>query len=70
MAMQLLQSFDTPMESGPLTVEELSWAGSLNSIGALTGNLLFCFIVKIMGSKNSTLFLGIPLLVSISLLKI
>lgn len=65
MALPLLQSDETPIESGPLTIHELSWAGSLIMIGALTGNLLFCVVVKIIGAKNSTLFLGLPQFVSI-----
>lgn len=64
MALPLLQSDETPIESGPLTIDELSWAGSIVAIGALIGNILFGFIVKIIGSKNSTLFHGIPQLVS------
>lgn len=67
MALPLLQSDETPIKSGPLTIHELSWNGSLMPVGALTGNLLFGFIVKIIGAKNSTLSLGIPQLVNIQL---
>lgn len=60
MSLPLLQSYNTPIESGPLTTAELSWAGSLILLGSLFGNLCFGSIVRIFGSKNSTLLLGIP----------
>lgn len=68
-ALPLLRSNETPLESGPLTTSELSWAGSLLSFGALIANLFFGLIVNWFGSKNSTLLLGIPQAVNINILK-
>lgn len=49
MALPLLQSDDSPLENGKLSVSDLSWIGSIMSIGALTGNLLYGFLVTIIG---------------------
>lgn len=64
-AIPLLQSNETPLETGPLTTEQLSWAGSIISIGAILGCLSFGYLTNIIGSKNSVLVLGIPQMVNI-----
>lgn len=62
-ALPLLQSNESPLESGAISLEELSWIGSLISIGALTGNVLVGYIVTSIGSRNSIFMLGVPQLV-------
>lgn len=64
MALPLLQSDHSPLETGPLTVEEVSWIGSVMSIGALIGNIAIGYIVLFIGSRNSILMIGFPQLVS------
>lgn len=63
MALPLLQSDKTPLETGALTIEDVSWIGSIVSIGALMGNLLIGYLVKIIGSRNSVCLLGVPQMV-------
>lgn len=53
-------SDETPLKSGPLTSEEISWLGSINNIGALGGILTFGFITSFLGCKKSMLFLAFP----------
>lgn len=62
-ALPLLLSSDTPLVSGPLTKEQLSWSGSIVSIGSLAGNLLFGYFSVRIGTKRSLLVLFIPQLV-------
>lgn len=62
-ALPLLQSDDTPLETGPITTEQLSWAGSIISIGALLGNFSFGYLTNVIGSKNAVLILGVPQMV-------
>lgn len=64
MALPLLQSDKSPLDTGPLTVEDVSWIGSILSIGGMIGNLLVGYLVTIIGSKNSIMLLGLPQLVS------
>lgn len=59
-AMPILTSDETPLESGPLPVEEISWIGSINSIGGIIGTLAFGYIVSLMGSKHAISLLTIP----------
>lgn len=64
MALPLLKSQHTPLQTGPLTVEEISWIGSAIPIGAVVGNILCGYIATIFGSRHSILLLGLPELVS------
>lgn len=63
-ALPLLQSNETPLDTGPITTEQLSWAGSIMSIGALLSNLTFGYLTSKIGSKHATLILGVPQMVS------
>lgn len=67
-ALPLLRSSDTPLQSGPLTTDQLALTGSALSIGALVGNLLFSVIAVHFGAKKSSLLLAIPQMVSWMLL--
>lgn len=66
MALPLLQSDQTPLDSGPLTVDDVSWIGAIISCGALIANIATGYLVTVIGSKNSILLLGIPQLVSVN----
>lgn len=55
-----LMSEDTPLKSGKLTSDQLSWIGSLSSIGGFFGVLTFGSFTTLIGCKNAMLFLAVP----------
>lgn len=59
-ALLLLTSEDTPLKSGPVTLEQLSWIGSMHCIGAMFGTFTFGCFTSFMGCKRTMAFLGIP----------
>lgn len=59
----LLESDETPLPSGKITVEEASWIASLLSIGCLFGNV-FGYITNKFGRKVTLIFISIPTIVS------
>lgn len=59
-ALTILSSDKTPLESGPITVEEQSWIGSMNCVGAIFGTFMFGCFTGFMGCKRAMAFLGIP----------
>lgn len=61
-ALQLLQSDESPV--GALTTEEISWIGSILSLGAIAGNVLVGYLTIVIGAKNVLMLLGIPQLVN------
>lgn len=62
-AFPLLQSEDTPLESGPITVEQTSWLGSLMPLGAVVGTFLYGFIAGWFGIRWTMMLLCIPSLI-------
>lgn len=56
----ILLSEDTPLKTGPLTNEQLSWVGSINSIGALFGTFITGLLITFIGCKRATLLLSVP----------
>lgn len=61
--MAILSSENTPLTSGPLTNEELSWIGSINCIGAMLGTVSLGYFISMMGSKRALLILTLPCVV-------
>lgn len=59
-----LQSDDTHLSSGPLSVPEAALVVSLLCAGGLIGNVLFVFVTEKFGRKLPLLFLAIPEIVS------
>lgn len=59
-ALMLLTSDETPLKSGPITLEQLSLIGSMNNIGAIFGIFTFGYVTSFIGCKRAMLFLGIP----------
>lgn len=59
-ALMLLTSDETPLSSGPITLEELSWIGSMNSIGAMLGTFSFGCFTTLIGCKRAMTFLALP----------
>lgn len=59
----ILESEDTPLKSGPLTTEELSWIVSIFCGGGVAGNFLFGWLVGKLGRKQILYVLSIPQIV-------
>lgn len=55
-----LKSEDTHLISGPLSSEDISWIGSLLSVGGLIGAIFFGSIAHKIGKKNTMFLLVIP----------
>lgn len=62
-ALPLLQSEASPLSSGPMTIQQISWTGSLLSVGALAGNILGGYLMIRFGSKMILMLLAVPQLV-------
>lgn len=67
-ALGKLISNDTPLVTGPISIEQVSWVGSINCLGALIGSLTFGYLFTSLGSKRALLFLAIPDIVFWSLI--
>lgn len=50
-ALLILQSDDSPLTSGPVTVEESSWLGSLIFLGSISGYIFNSGLAKAYGRK-------------------
>ncbi|XP_055595994.1 facilitated trehalose transporter Tret1-like [Uranotaenia lowii] len=56
----LLQSDQSPLDSGPVTIEQGSWIGSILCLGALLGTLIYGTLVPILGVKKAIHCLSLP----------
>ncbi|XP_055545657.1 facilitated trehalose transporter Tret1-like [Wyeomyia smithii] len=56
----LLQSDESPLETGPVTVAEGSWIGSILCLGGFFGALIYGYLAEKIGVKKSILFLAAP----------
>lgn len=65
-ALPLLQSDKSPLLTGAMDVNEVSWIGSVLAIGCIVGNISFAYSMTIIGSKNAVLSLSIPQMVSLN----
>lgn len=54
----ILQSSETPLSSGPLTLDEVSWVCSIMSIGVMVAIIVFSWLTDAIGRKYSILLLG------------
>ena len=59
-ALPKLLSEDTPLIEGPLNSEQISWLGSISSIGALLGIFMIGIFTKLFGCKNAMILLAFP----------
>lgn len=59
-----LQSDDSPTNF-VVTVEEVSWIGSLFGLGSLCGNILFGLLLNRIGRKWCMYLIALPYLVSL-----
>lgn len=64
MALPLLQSDDSPLESGKISISDKSWMGSALSLAGVLGNFFFGFVVTWIGARNTIIVIGLPQLVS------
>lgn len=63
LAIPALKADDTPLESGPLSLQQESWLGGSYPLGALTGEILFAMLLNLTNLKISMMALAIPNLV-------
>lgn len=63
-AMLILMGPDSPMNGGPITVDQLSWIGTLSNVGALIGNFGYTTITNYFGRKKALCLLALPNIVS------
>lgn len=61
-AFLILESADSPLEQGPLTVSEISWACSLIGLGGMAGTVVTGWICDKFGRRPGLLFNAFPLL--------
>lgn len=57
--MPILLSDDSPMESGPVSIAQMSWIASIYCIGGAIGSFIFGFIADKIGRKNAIICCGI-----------
>lgn len=58
--MPILSSEDTPLVSGKLTTDEISWIGSVISLGAVIGAISAGYLISLMGPKHAIILFAIP----------
>ncbi|XP_055636852.1 facilitated trehalose transporter Tret1-like isoform X3 [Toxorhynchites rutilus septentrionalis] len=56
----LLQSDDSPLETGPISVEQGSWIGSILCLGGLAGAVIYGYLAATLGVKKSIICIIIP----------
>lgn len=59
-ALPVLLSNDTPLVTGPLTNEQLSWIGSMSNFGSTCGTFVFGALTVLLGAKRCMIFLAFP----------
>lgn len=63
-ALRGLQADDSPLASGPVTVEDASWMGGVMCIGGVLGCIVFGSILTKIGRKRSLMVVAVPQLVN------
>lgn len=56
-------SKDTPLSTGPITNEDLSWLGSISSIGSIIATIVCGLLSATVGCKRAMIFLAFPAIV-------
>lgn len=62
-SLPLLLSDNTPLVTGPISSEQLSWISSMSSVGALVGTFIFGIMSAHLGSKRAMTFLAFPVII-------
>lgn len=63
-SLPLLQSLDSPLPTGPITLLEASWITSVLCIGGAVGTLFFGWLADAIGRKQTLFVACIPSAVS------
>lgn len=63
-SLPLLMADDSPLPSGPITKYDVGWIGSLVSLGAIFGTLIFGLLANRIGTKYALMSCPIPMFVS------
>lgn len=63
-ALTLLRSDNSPLETGKISIDNMSWIGSVISLGAIFGNCFFGLLVTMLGARHTIFMIGFPQLVS------
>lgn len=63
-SISLLTSEDTPLPSGPITMEEASWFASFICLGGMIGNFVFAYITNNFGRKKPLIMIAVLAIVS------
>ncbi|XP_055304278.1 facilitated trehalose transporter Tret1-like, partial [Sitodiplosis mosellana] len=59
-ALDILLSEDTPLVDGEISNEEVSWLGSISSLGSIVGTVIFGLLTWNIGCKRAMIFLALP----------
>ena len=59
-ALDILLSEETPLIDGEITNEEVSWLGSISSLGSIVGTVIFGLLTWLIGCKRAMIFLALP----------
>ncbi|XP_037038930.1 facilitated trehalose transporter Tret1-2 homolog [Bradysia coprophila] len=62
-AVPALKAEDTPLDSGPLSLQQESWLGGSYPLGALTGEILFSLLLNFTSLKITMMAMAIPNLI-------
>lgn len=60
----ILQSLESPLQTGPLTISEASWIGSILCIGGALGSVSFGWLADVIGRKHAVTLICVPSAVS------
>lgn len=55
-----LKSSETHLVTGPLTAEDVSWIGALQSVGGVIGTIIFGIITEKLGKRRAFFLLAFP----------
>lgn len=63
LSLPLLLSDATPLQTGKLTTDEVSWIGCVVAPGLVLGNFLCGYIVTFIGTRHTLFLIGFPQMV-------
>lgn len=59
-----LMSNNTPLRTGPLSTDQMSWIGSINAVGAVFSSLIFGYFIALLGAKRAAISIAIPYVIA------
>lgn len=59
----MLESHDSPLDTGALLSSEIAWVGALLGVGGVAGTIVLGWMCDAVGRKKSLLFTAVPLVV-------